>query len=100
MVMLEVSSYHPTDRHLSVQEVVDYATSHGWHRVSQPNNRLLVFEGLHDDSNNPIRLVLPSHDSFEDTPLRLTEAVRLLATVEERTHGEVLTDIQNERGKD
>jgi hypothetical protein len=88
--MLEVNSYQD----LSVRSVADYAIDRGWQSVSQPNPRLMVFEKALDDCGNPIRLVLPSHEDFNDTPLRLAEAVTLLATVEERPTDVVLADIQ------
>jgi hypothetical protein len=90
MVMLEASS----SQHLSVHSVADYAVNHGWQLVSQPNQRLMVFEKALDDCGNPIRLVLPSHEDFNDTPLRLTEAVQLLAAIEERPVEVVLASIQ------
>jgi hypothetical protein len=88
--MLEVNSYQD----LSVHSVANYAVNHGWQPVSQPNQRLMVFEKALDDCGNPIRLVLPSHEDFNDTPLRLAEAVSLLAAVEERSTEDVLADIQ------
>jgi hypothetical protein len=89
MVMLEVNLY----QHLLVHHIADYAISHGWRSVSQPNPRLMVFEKALDDYGNPIQLVLPSHEDFNDTPLRLAEAVSLLAAVEERSVEAVLAAI-------
>jgi hypothetical protein len=88
--MLKVNSYQG----LSVYSVANYALNHGWQPVSQANQRLMVFEKALDDCGNPIQLVLPSHEDFKDTPLRLAEAVTLLAAVEERPTEAVLASIQ------
>jgi hypothetical protein len=95
MVMLEVNLRQPIDLNLSIQNIVNYANHHGWHQFPQSNPRLTVFRTSDDDYGNPILLVLPSHENFEDAPLRLAEAVQLLAAVENRTTEEVLTDIQS-----
>jgi hypothetical protein len=93
MAMVDTSSYQLT-KHLLVRDVIPYLSQHGWHRVPHPNNHLLLFEGVLDNYGNPIQLVLPSRDDFGDSPLRLAEAVKLLADVENRPPEAVLVDIR------
>lgn len=93
--MLEVNLHQPIDLNLSTQKVVDYANLQGWKPVPQQNSRLMVFQKGNDDYGNPIHLVLPSHERFEDLPQRIAEAVELFAAVEQRPIEEVVADIQN-----
>jgi hypothetical protein len=99
MAMVDVSSYKLTKLSLSVRDVIPYLKQHGWQQIPHPNEHLLVFEGPLDDYGNPIQLVLPSRDDLGDTPLRLVEAVHLLADVENRLPEAVLGDIQEEASK-
>jgi hypothetical protein len=45
----------------------------------------LVFQGAVDDEGNPIQLVLPSQNTFEDSYRLLTKAVNLLAVIEDKS---------------
>lgn len=50
-----------------VADVVAYLHRNGWQTVNHPNPRLLVFQGAADDAGNPIQIVLPSQNTFEDS---------------------------------
>jgi hypothetical protein len=99
MAMVDIHSYKLIKLNLLVRDVIPYLNQHGWRQVLHPNEHLLVFEGPLDDYRNPIQLVLPSQDDLGDTPLRLAEAVHLLADVENRLPEAVLADIQEEASK-
>jgi hypothetical protein len=98
MAMVDTGSYQLT-KHLLVRDIIPYLTKHGWHRVPHPNDHLFVFEGMLDDYGNSIQLILPSRDDFGDSLLRLAEAVKLLADIENRLPETVLADIQEEASK-
>ena len=78
---------------LSVQDVVDYVLANDWEQQIHPNENMLVFTGPLDDEGCPIPLILPTDDSFVDKDLRLTEAVYLLADIEERSPSDIITSI-------
>lgn len=69
-----------------------------WHEVPSKNNRLRVFVGPLDDLDCPIRLVLPTHDNFGDTDLRLNEAVCLLASIGDCSPQQVVDSILSHVG--
>lgn len=52
-----------------------------------------MFVGPLDDEGNAITLILPADDSFTDKDLRLTEAVYLLAEIEERSPTNIIDAI-------
>lgn len=70
---------------LKITDIVSYLHQNGWQAVTHPNPRLLVFQGATDDEGNPIQLVLPSHNTFEDSDRLLTKAVNLLAVIEDKS---------------
>jgi hypothetical protein len=73
-----------------VTDVVSYLHQKGWQAVNHPNPRLLVFQGDKDDTGNPIQLVLPSQNSFEDSDRLLTKAINLLAAIAEKSPRELI----------
>jgi hypothetical protein len=75
---------------LQVADVVSYLHENGWQTISHPNPRLLVFHGAADDRGKPLTLVLPSQNSFEDSPRLLAKAVNLLAEVEGKSPQEIV----------
>jgi hypothetical protein len=75
---------------LKVADVVSYLHQHGWQTVTHPNSRLLVFQSAVDDGGNPIQLVLPSQNTFEDSSRLLTKAVNLLAAIEDKSPQEII----------
>jgi len=93
--MLNVSSRTLAQLNLSVRDVAAYVRDRGWQKISHKNKNLSVFEGPADDCGNPIYLILPSHDDFGDTPLRLAQAIDLLANVENCSIDRVIANIQN-----
>ncbi len=74
---------------LKISDVVTYLYQNGWQTVTHPNPRLLVFQGAADDAGNPIFVVLPSQNSFEDSDRLLTKAVNLLA-IEDKSPQETI----------
>jgi hypothetical protein len=49
--------------------------------LSSSNGTSLVYEGPVDDGNRPMRLILPAHKEFEDTPAMISKAIKLLSTI-------------------
>ena len=66
---------------LSVPALISYLERTGWVRVDHPNKRIILFEGPPDDEGQPLQLVLPSDQSFDDAKVRLAESVGLLSTL-------------------
>jgi hypothetical protein len=75
---------------LKVADVVSYLQQNGWQTVTHPNPRLLVFQGAVDDAGNPIQLILPSQNTFEDSDRLLTKAVNLLAVIADKSPKEIV----------
>lgn len=83
--MSEIEPDNRLLRSIPLDDVADYLLEGGWRRVEHPNNKLLVFEGPDDDDGKPIRLILPRRMDYQDSDVRLAEAINLIAAVEERS---------------
>jgi hypothetical protein len=75
---------------VKIDIVVSYLQQQGWQILNHPNPRLLVFQGEKDDAGNPIQLVLPSQNTFEDSDRLLTKAINLLAAIAETSPQEMI----------
>ncbi|MGB6297318.1 MAG: hypothetical protein WBF90_14200 [Rivularia sp. (in: cyanobacteria)] len=75
---------------LKVSDIVSYLYQNGWQTITHPNPRLIVFQGAADDEGNPIQIVLPSQNTFEDSNRLITKAVNLLAVIEEKSPHEII----------
>jgi hypothetical protein len=95
MDMLEISPQLLREAKLSVNDMATYLTEHGWQKVPNQNQRVTIFQGINDDFGNPIILTLPRNDSFGDSLRRLSEAVNLVAFLEDRSPESVLVDIRD-----
>jgi hypothetical protein len=95
MDMLEISPQLLREAKLSVNDMATYLTEHGWKKVPNQNQRVTIFQGINDDFGNPIILTLPRNDSFGDSLRRLSEAVNLVAFIEDRSPESVLVDIRD-----
>jgi hypothetical protein len=82
-----------------ITDVVSYLYQQGWQVVNHPNPRLLVFQGEKDDAGNPIQLVLPSQNSFEDSDRILKKAINLLAAIKEKSPRELIDIITQTTAK-
>jgi hypothetical protein len=82
------------DLNLSKQDVESYILSHGWQQIEHPNHKLQVFTGLVDNDGREIRLVLPRSNDQKDTPLRIYQAVKTIADIEDRSLTAVVADIE------
>jgi hypothetical protein len=98
--MLKISPKIVADVGLLVTDVTKYLIQDGWQQITSQNERLQVFQGINDDLGNPIILPLPINDNFIDTPLRLSEAVNLVAFVENRVPESVLIDLKDRRDRE
>ncbi|NET58574.1 MAG: hypothetical protein F6K47_21195 [Symploca sp. SIO2E6] len=80
---------------IGIEDVINYVTNHGWKLSKNPSSHLLIFDGPPDNYGEPIRLILPSNHNYIDVELRMTEAIDLLANVEERDHKEILESLKD-----
>jgi hypothetical protein len=95
MDMLEISSQLLKEARLSVNDMATYLTQHGWKKIPNQNQRMMIFQGNNDDFGNPIILTLPSDDRFGDALRRLSEAVNLVAFLEDRSPESLLVDLRD-----
>jgi hypothetical protein len=95
MDMLEISPQLLREAKLSVNDMATYLSQHGWEKIPNQNQRIMIFQGINDDFGNPIVLTLPRNDSFGDALRRLSEAVNLVAFLENRSPESVLVDLQD-----
>lgn len=95
--MLEISPQLLRQSKLSVNDMAAYLIQYGWDKIPNRNQRVMIFQGVNDDFGNPIVLTLPSNDGFGDALRRLSEAVNLVAFLEDRSPESVLVDLQNRR---
>jgi hypothetical protein len=95
MDMLEISPQLLREAKLSVNDMAEYLIEHGWEQIPNQNPRVMIFQGINDDFGNPIVLTLPRNDSFGDALRRLSEAVNLVAFLEDRSPESVLVDLHD-----
>lgn len=93
--MLEISPQLLREAKLSVHDMAAYLTEHGWQQVPNQNQRVTIFQGINDDFGNPIVLTLPRNDNFGDALRRLSEAVNLVAFLEDRSPESLMVDIRD-----
>lgn len=79
---------------LDLDQLAAYIKQVGWKLLEHPNPKLQVFQGPDDDEGLPIKLLLPQHQQFWDSPILLTKAVNLLAEIEGRLPEEILSCIE------
>ncbi len=91
--MLEISPQLLKEAKLSVNDMATYLTQHGWEKIQNKNQHMMIFQGINDDFGNPIVLTLPSNDRFGDALRRLSEAVNLVAFLEDRSPESLLVDL-------
>jgi hypothetical protein len=72
-------------RSIPLDVLVTYLVANGWKRIEHANNKLLVFEGLDDDDAQPIKLILPRSTDYQDSYVRLAEAINLVAAIQEKS---------------
>jgi hypothetical protein len=91
----EMSPYQLEGSNLSVQTIATYALNHGWQKISHPNPGFWVFqEPASPQYEEPAHLVIPNQDGSKDMPLRLSDAINLLAAVEQRSATAILADLE------
>jgi hypothetical protein len=93
MDMLEISPQLLREAKLSVNDMAAYLMNNGWEKIPNQNQRVMIFQGVNDDFGNPIVLTLPSNDRFGDALRRLSEAVNLIAFLENRSPESLLIDL-------
>lgn len=79
--------------YFQIADIVSYLQENAWQQISHPSQRILVFQDGTDDIGNPIQLVLPSHNTFEDSPRLIAKAINLLAVVQEKSSQEIIESI-------
>ncbi|MDJ0615812.1 MAG: hypothetical protein QNJ63_03525 [Calothrix sp. MO_192.B10] len=95
----QISTEELQTHSLKITDIVNYLQQQGWQTINHPNPRLLVFQGDKDDAGNPIQLVLPSQNTFEDSSRLLKKVVNLLAGIEEKSPQELIDIITHTPAK-
>ena len=66
-----------------------YLLEHDWTEISHPNSRLRLFRASAtigtDDQGQPIQLVLPSKEGYEDAARLVEKALRLLSMLQSKS---------------
>lgn len=92
--MIRLNPNDPCLERLQMSDLVAYLEAHFWQPLPCPNERILLFAGPLDDDGRPIELMLPRESEFRDSPLRLAEAINLLAAVEDRLPQRIIQEIK------
>jgi hypothetical protein len=80
-------------RSITLDDVVSYLLASNWKNVDHLNDRLLVFEGPNDDNGEPIKLILPRTMAYQDSYIRLAEAINLVAAIQEKSAYKLVEEI-------
>lgn len=64
---------------LTTVQISSFLQRKGWNVIKQPNESLVVLEGLSPNLNENVSIVLPSRPVFADYKLRIIDAVRMLS---------------------
>ena len=91
--MTEISPNDPRLKKLQLDNLLSYLQASGWELLNHPNDRAWVFSGPLDDEGRPFKLMLPRQMSFQDAPLRVADAINVLAGLQEQPPDEVLQAI-------
>lgn len=78
-----------------VHDLALYLRKTGWHRVSHPNERLLVFRRNTENGHPPLTIVLASSDEYADGKERIADAIGLLAELQEVSPAELLRSVHS-----
>jgi hypothetical protein len=84
-----------TTKDLDIGTITAYLEGTGWKRTQHSNKDIIVFEGPQDDEGKPIKLVLPRKTDFQDSYLRLGEAIDLLAAIQEKSPQDVIQSMKS-----
>lgn len=95
--MTPITSEDPQLKALPPDKVISYAKKAGWQQVSHPNQKLIVLQGLNDDLDRAIQIVLPQSHQPWDSSILLAKAINLLAEIERKAPEEILAAIKSER---
>jgi hypothetical protein len=87
----------PNIRPILVADLLRYLRATNWSEIPHPNSRLFLFESGTDDQGQPIQLVLPSQDIYEDAPHLITKAIKLLSILQSRSIQETQAIILQEQ---
>jgi hypothetical protein len=85
----------PNIQPILVADLLRYLRATNWSEIPHPNSRLFLFESASDtdDQGQPIQLVLPSQDTYEDAPHLITKAIKLLSILQSRSPQETQATI-------
>ena len=79
-----MNQLYPNDlllKQIQIAKLVDWIKNKGWELMEHPNEKLFVFTWRDLQAAQPLTLIVPRREDFQDTPLRLAEAINLLASV-------------------
>jgi hypothetical protein len=84
----------PLDQ-LTLNNFISYLRSTGWRRVKYQDEKLIVFAKDEEGEEQPDLMVLPAKETFRDYAVRITEAVKRLADIEQTTPDAIIQKIQS-----
>lgn len=96
MAMNLTSSSSSLLRSISIFRFVALLKENGWRIISHPNEKIIVFEGIKDDEGQPLNLILPRTLAFQDSELRLQEAIALCSAVSGIPESEIVQRVVTE----
>ena len=92
--MTKVKADDPCMQDLRIEDVTVYLKQSGWKLIEHPNNNFFMFLGPESDSGKPIKLSIPRFNDFLDRTTRLSDAINLLAAIEEESPDTIIQKIQ------
>ena len=80
---------------LRIETLLAYLRASGWNLLEHPNERAWFLSGPPDDEGQPVKLILPRRQDYQDASLRLADAVNLLADLQGHSPDEVLRELED-----
>ncbi len=98
----EILTSSPQVGALPPADFAAYLLKHDWTEISHPNPRLRIFQANKtvgtDDQGQPIQLVLPNQESYEDAARLVDKALCLVSTLQAKSV-EAVTAVILESGR-
>jgi hypothetical protein len=93
--MLEINTEIIEKSELSVSDMAAYLREHGWKELPGENKHLIVFQGINDDFDNPLMLILPRQDESDNALRYISQAVEMIAFLENKPLERILSQIKS-----
>src|SRR5258708_7092943 len=80
---------------LSLEKFIYYLQSCGWTQVPYNNDRMIVFARTETEGEPSDLVTLPASEKYTDSAVRIAEAVKRLADIEETTPQDIIGRIHS-----